>query len=211
MVKDIKGVLFDMDGTVLDSEGLFEEAQLQLLEEYGTLSSRNELKQFKGMSYKDFYPQFMTKFNIPGEIDHVRLKLRTYLHQIMEKKLKFIDGFEEFYNSIIKDSDIRVALVTNTTRLTYQKIQSYININDYFPFVITVTESKEPKPSPEPYLEAMDFLSLDAKHTLIIEDSITGLLSAVRTKANVMGITTSPCSYCSCQTSKGCLKFLSTN
>ena len=42
-------------------------------------------------------------------------------------------------------------------------------MNDYFPFVITVTESKEPKPSPEPYLEAMDFLSLDAKHTLMQE------------------------------------------
>ena len=80
---------------------------------------------------------------------------------------------------------------TNTTRLTYQKIQTCINIDDYFHFVITVTESKEPKPSPAPYLQAMEFLSLDADETLIVEDSVTGLLSAIRSKAKVIGITTS--------------------
>ena len=46
----IEGVLFDMDGTVLDSEGLFEQAQLLLLEEYGVISSNSELEEFKGMS-----------------------------------------------------------------------------------------------------------------------------------------------------------------
>ena len=82
MINNFKGVLFDMDGTVLDSEGLFDEAQLQLLKEYGIISSYNELEEFKGLSYKDFYPRFMNKFNITGEIDLIRLKLRTYLHKI---------------------------------------------------------------------------------------------------------------------------------
>ena len=191
MIKNIKGVLFDMDGTVLDSEGLFEKSQLLLLEDYNIISNRNELEEFKGMSYKDFYPRFMNKFSIPGDIEPIRLKLRTYLHKIMETNLKFVSGFENFYKSFIKNNNIKVALVTNTTRLTYQKIQTCINIYDYFHFVITVTESKEPKPSPAPYLQAMEFLSLDADETLIVEDSVTGLLSAIRSKEKVIGITTS--------------------
>ena len=191
MINNIKGVLFDMDGTVLDSEGLFEKAQLLLLKEYSIITTRSELEEFKGMSYKDFYPQFMSKFSISGDIESIRFNLRTYLHKIMETDLKFINGFEDFYKSFIKNSGIRVALVTNTTRLTYQKIQTCINIDDYFDFVITVTESKEPKPSPSPYLQAMNSLLLDANQTLIIEDSKTGLLSGVRSKAKVIGITTS--------------------
>ena len=180
-----------MDGTVLDSEGLFEAAQIKLLSEYDIAAERNDLAEFKGMSYKDFYPRFMKKFNLNEEVDLIRSKLRTYLHHIMETDLRYIDGFEDFYQSFIKDSDIKVALVTNTTRLTYEKIKSCINIGDYFSLVITVTEAIEPKPSPSPYLQAMDSLSLSLDETLIIEDSKTGLLSAVRSNATVLGLTTS--------------------
>tara|TARA_B100000029_G_scaffold516793_1_gene634320 strand:- start:10127 stop:10789 length:663 start_codon:yes stop_codon:yes gene_type:complete len=191
MMDNIKGILFDMDGTVLDSEGLFEKAQLLLLEEYNVFSNKNQLEEFKGMSYKYFYPQFMKKFSLSGNTESIRLKLRTYLHNIMEENLKFINGFENFYKSSIQNTNLKIGLVTNTTRLTYQKIQKIINIDDYFNYVLTVTEANKPKPSPEPYLQAMEYLSLSAKQTLIIEDSKTGLLSGIQSKANVIGITTS--------------------
>ena len=187
----IDGILFDMDGTVLDSEGLFDRAQLKLLNEYGVSVNANELSEFKGMSYKDFYPRFMSKFQITGDIDSIRLKLRTYLHEIMESNLRYIDGFDHFYSKFIRGEKIKVGIVTNTTRLTYNKIETYININEYFQFSITATESKEPKPSPLPYIQAMKELSLDPNQTLIIEDSKTGLMSAVGSGARVVGITTS--------------------
>tara|TARA_Y100000996_G_scaffold415568_1_gene411255 strand:+ start:1962 stop:2627 length:666 start_codon:yes stop_codon:yes gene_type:complete len=191
MIKNIEGILFDMDGTVLDSEGLFDEAQILFLKEYNINVSSNQLEEFKGMSYKDFYPRFIDKFNIDEDVKAIRLKIRTYLHEIMEKKLKFIDGFEEFYKSFIKNSGLKVALVTNTTRISYQKIQTCINIDDYFDFVITVTEAIEPKPSPMPYIQAMKHLSLNPNNTVIVEDSRTGLLSGIKTNAKVIGLTTS--------------------
>ena len=77
------------------------------------------------------------------------------------------------------------------TKETYNKVQSILNIDDYFQFVITATESKRPKPSPVPYLEAMESLCLDPKETLIIEDSKTGLISAVNSGAHVVGLKTS--------------------
>ena len=142
----IKGVLFDMDGTVLDSEGSFVKAQLLLLQEYNIISSTNELEEFKGMSYKDFYPRFMAKFDIVENVDSLRSKLRTYLHKIMETNLKFIEGFEDFYKYHIKGSKLKVGLITNTTRLSYEKIQTCIHIDDYFNFVITVSEATKPNP-----------------------------------------------------------------
>ncbi len=191
MNKKIKGILFDMDGTVLDSEGLFDDAQLLFLKEFEIFAKPDDLEEFKGMSYKDFYPRFTKKFNLNLNVDLIRFKIRTYLHKIMETRLKFIRGFEKFYNHYIGPSSLKVGLVTNTTRLSYQKIQECINIDDYFNYVITVTEAKEPKPSPEPYLQAINFLSLNIRDTVIIEDSKTGLISAVRTGAKVIGLTTS--------------------
>ena len=58
---NLRGVLFDMDGTVLDSEGLFDKAQIQYLEENNIFISKSDLCDFKGLSYKDFYPLFKKK------------------------------------------------------------------------------------------------------------------------------------------------------
>ena len=188
---NFRGVLFDLDGTVLDSEGLFDKAQAQYLKENDILVSKNDLSDFKGLSYKDFYPFFIKKFQLSESKDNIRHKIRTYLHKIMEKELRYICGFETFFKSYILNKGFKVGLVTNTTRATYNKVQSILNIDDYFQFVITATESKKPKPSPLPYLEAMESLCLDPKETLIIEDSKTGLISAVNSGAHVVGLQTS--------------------
>ena len=126
MAEKIKAILFDMDGTVLDSEGIFSDAQIELLKEYNIKSNHSELEEFKGMSHYIFYPSFMKKFNIVEDIDIIRFKLRNHLHNIMETKLKYIKGFENFYISIIKDSNLKTGLVTNTTRTTFKKIQQFI-------------------------------------------------------------------------------------
>ena len=188
---NLKGFLFDMDGTVLDSEALFDDAQLLFLKEFGIVATADDLEDFKGMSYKHFYPEFTNKFNLTLDVNTIRFKIRNYLHNIMDTRLKFIKGFEQFFIKHIKPYNFKVGLVTNTTRLSYQKIQKCINIDDYFNYVITVTEAKEPKPSPEPYLQAMNDLLLNENNTLIIEDSKTGLLAAVKSGALVVGLTTS--------------------
>ena len=186
----IKGILFDMDGTVISSEGLFEKAQKKYLGEKNIIVNSEELHGFKGLSYKDFYPQFIKKFKIAEDIGLIREKIRNHLYILMETDLEYIKGFKSFYKNVIKDSNIKIALVTNTTRKSYQKIQSIVNINKYFNYTITVSETKKPKPNPDPYLQAMKKLKLKPQSTMIIEDSKTGLLSALKTKSIVVGITT---------------------
>ena len=190
-LSEIKGILFDMDGTILDSEPLFDKAQLLVLNEYGIKASYRDLEEFKGLSNKNFYPKFIKKFNIYEDISILRSKVRSYLHGAMRTNLTYVKGFKEFYKSTIKNSEYKIALVTNTIRLTFTKIQQSIDIDNYFKLVITFTESIEPKPSPSPYLQAMQSLNLNPSETLIIEDSKTGLLSGLNSNARVVGITTS--------------------
>ena len=178
-------VFFDLDGTVLDSEGLFDKAQAQYLKE--NISVSKMIFVILGLSYKilSFQKIWLSETKTAFAIRYV------YLHKIMEKELRYICGFETFFKSYILNKGFKVGLVTNTTRATYNKIQSILNIDDYFQFVITATESQKPKPSPAPYLEAMESLCLDPKETLIIEDSKTGLISAVNSGAHVVGLKTS--------------------
>ncbi len=60
----IHAIIFDMDGTVLESEGLFTLAEQRLLRDYGVDADPDALSVFLGMSEDDFYPQFIKKFKI---------------------------------------------------------------------------------------------------------------------------------------------------
>ena len=59
----INSIIFDMDGTVLQSEGLFSIAEQKLLNDYGIIIELDELDVFRGMSEEDFYPHFIQKFH----------------------------------------------------------------------------------------------------------------------------------------------------
>ena len=189
-IKDLKCVLFDMDGTVLDSEKLFEEAQIELLKELNVDINLNDLNSFKGLSHRHFYPKFLKRFNVVESIDNIRKRLRQILYKKMETNLEFIIGFEAFFKKYLLNNHIKVGIVTNTTRLSYEKIKKCINIADYFEYSITLDEAIEPKPSPKPYIQAMDHFSVKDYQTIIIEDSKTGLTSALKSNANVIGLTT---------------------
>ena len=123
----IKCVLFDMDGTVIDSEGLFDAAQLRLLSDNKIIANNEDLQEFKGMSNHDFYPSFKKKFSLDQDTTLLRDTLRGYLYEIMDGNLRYIDGFKEFYFSTIVKYNFKCGLVTNTTRRTFNKISQVVD------------------------------------------------------------------------------------
>ena len=75
----IHAIIFDMDGTVLESEGLFSLAEQKLLVDYGVHVNLDALSEFRGMSEDDFYPHFIDKFQISDSIENLKFKLKEHL------------------------------------------------------------------------------------------------------------------------------------
>ena len=182
-------IIFDMDGTVLESEGLFSIAEQRLLSDYGIQIKLDELVAFRGMSEDDFYPNFTEKFQINDSKENIKRKLQEYFFIIMKSHLHYIRGFKNFYKNIIQRYNLKTALVTNTSLDIVIKIREHINIDRYFSLIITSCDVSQPKPSPVPYRSAMSGLSSDSENTIIIEDSRVGFESALGSGAEVFGIT----------------------
>ena len=185
----IHAIIFDMDGTVLESEGLFSMAEQKLLADYGVNINLDALSEFRGMSEDNFYPHFINKFQICDSIENLKNKLKEYLFAIMESHLCYIDGFQSFYQDTIQKHNLKTALVTNTSIDIVKKVKGFIDIESYIPLIITSSDVSQPKPSPIPYSSAMRDLSVAPEETIIIEDSSVGLLSALDSGAEVFGIT----------------------
>ena len=185
-----EAIIFDMDGTVLQSEGLFTRAEIMLLDDYGVSASAIDLDEFRGVSPNLFYMNLKKKYNISEDTTVLRKKLIEYLYQMFADDLKYMDGFKYFFKNHIIDNKIKTALVTNTSRNIVNKVNEYTNIDSYFKTIITSDDVINHKPHPEPYLMAMNILGVVPYNTLIIEDSKVGIISAIKSEADVIGIQT---------------------
>ena len=187
---NITSILFDMDGTVLESEGLFAKAEHQVLVEYGVDVDISDLNMFRGMPVDLFYREYKKRYSLNEDTSILQNKIKQNLYQLYKTDLVYVDGFISFYKRHILSLKRKTALVTNTELDIVQKVKSSIDISKYFNTIITSTDVDEPKPSPVPYQVAMNILNIKPRNTMIIEDSSSGLRSAVKSGAKVIGLQT---------------------
>ncbi|MAV59049.1 MAG: hypothetical protein CMG07_03750 [Candidatus Marinimicrobia bacterium] len=184
---EIKGILFDLDGTVIDSERLYQKAEIKLFKEYGIDIPDEDWKIFRGCSEQNFYKISMKRYNIKEQREIFIEKGRQYIKKEFKSSLSYKNSFKDFYNYI--KYKYKLGLVTASPKHSFDYVDSILGITNYFKNVITNDDCKNSKPHPEPYLKMMYLLNLDPRETLIIEDSINGISSAKAAGANVVSIT----------------------
>ena len=183
----IKGILFDLDGTVIDSEPLYQKGEIKLFKEYGIVIPEKDWNIFRGCSEENFYTISMKKYKIREKREIFINKGRGYIKEEFDKNLDFKRDFLSFFK-YIKDK-YKIGLVTASPLCSFNYVNSLLNIKKYFFNIITDDDCRRSKPDPEPYISMMNRLKLQPNQTLIIEDSINGMQSAQKSGAFVVGIT----------------------
>lgn len=184
-----QALLLDMDGVVIDSEPLHEEAQRIIFREYDLDVPESEFPGFKGMRETEVFERIVRDYaNGNGDIDDlVAAKERAYrglLHDLplIPNALAFIRRAHAMY---------RLALTTSSVRIDQEIAFNTFNLWPYFEVIVTAEDIDRPKPDPQPYLTTVEKLRLDPSDCLVVEDSINGVLSAVAAGCAVVGMTTS--------------------
>ncbi len=174
-----KACLFDLDGVLLDTEPIHEKAWQESAMVYGNKLTKNQLNSLKGKRRVDCAKEIV---NLLDKCISINSFLET--HQSIVSNLmrspNTIEGAENLVRSFIKYK-IPVALVTSSSRTSFNiKSQSHNWLNIFEIKVLgDDPEIKEGKPSPDPYLLAAKRLSVNALETWAIEDSISGMKSAI--------------------------------
>jgi HAD superfamily hydrolase (TIGR01509 family) len=187
----IAGILFDMDGVLINSEPLHEFTLLELSGQFGRrFESESELQQFKGLPevsiarlLKKIYPKVTLT---TGEITKLRLK------QLLENfdVVQMIEGSLEFVKRC-KAAGFRLGLTTSAARPVQRLAFEKFGLSEYFDAVVTGEDIERGKPDPEPYLLTAANLSQPATACMVIEDAVSGVISGKAAGCLVVGITTS--------------------
>jgi HAD superfamily hydrolase (TIGR01509 family) len=172
-------VLWDMDGTLVDSEKLWDISLQALYARLGGVLTPEVRVTTVGSSSEGLMRIVYTDLGLeqdPDAMDESADWLHDYTGELFEQGLAWLPGAREMLDAL-QAADVPMALVTNTRRgLTERALKSIGS--HYFSASVCGDEVEHAKPAPDPYLRAAHLLGLQPAQCLAIEDSVTGSQAA---------------------------------
>jgi HAD superfamily hydrolase (TIGR01509 family) len=182
---NLKGVIIDLDGTLINSLKVYDEVHKKILERYN-VKIEGSLDNY-GMPIEDIIYNIIRKYNLNISIEDIRKEFENMLINEYMEKIKFNPGAKQILN-YFKDKKYKMAIFTSNTRRLTIELLKHLHVDNLFDVIITSDDVKQPKPDPEGYIKIVKEFSLLPNEILAIEDSIYGIIAAKRAGINVIGV-----------------------
>lgn len=182
----LSAVLWDMDGTLIDSEPLWIRAELAMLDRFGIRMSAETHRRLIGSGLWDAAEHFR-ELGVPMPVDEIVAEwVAGVADDLRTGPVQWRPGAVALLDSL-NAAGIPCALVTMSVRSLAESVAAMLP-DDSFQVIIAGDEVVEPKPHPEPYLRGAAALGVSISSCLAFEDSPTGLRSAYAAGAVAVGI-----------------------
>jgi hypothetical protein len=179
-------VLFDMDGTLIDSEPYWLASEQALAAEHNGNWTHEDGLSVVGMSLDDSSKLFKDKANINLEPEEIVTRLTSDVQSQLAKTVPWRPGAKELLQDLRKHG-VKTALVTMSLHRMAKQVVDAIDF-DAFDVIVAGDDVLRGKPHPEPYLKAAELLGFDPKDCIAFEDSISGITSAEAAGTIAIGV-----------------------
>jgi HAD superfamily hydrolase (TIGR01509 family) len=182
----MSAILFDMDGTLIDSEPLWLEAEIEIMEELGCNWDQQDQINCLGGPIDKTENYMQDRSNNIKPFGYFTKKLDDVMEKKLSTKLDLIPNALEIINEC-KRSELKIALVTASSGRLMRAVLKRFPVG-IFDTVVSYDDVERSKPDPEPYLLAAKTLGVDITNCVVLEDSLTGVQSGLSAGAQVIGI-----------------------
>lgn len=202
-LSNVELVIFDLDGTLIDSNGVNNDLDVELVHSLGDNKSPEDIlierdmvfrKNNVGDIYLNYCEYLKTKYNSNLSKEEI-LQFRRNLSKGFSKGIKYKPDADVMIK-YLKNQNKKLALATVSRRETIdiyinenEYIKNKCNLQEYFDFIITKDDVSLKKPNPEVYNKIIEKFKInDLSKCIVIEDSLTGVLAAKNANLNVISI-----------------------
>lgn len=180
----IKGIIFDMDGLMIDTEKYLVKFWIQAALEFGYDMKREHVLEIRSLAGKYAIPKLQNIFGKDFSYPDIRKRRAELMNNFIEK-----NGVEKKYGldlllEYLKKNGYKIAVATATEKERAEYYLKSINVYHYFDTIVCGSMIENGKPEPDIYLKACDEIGLEPKECIALEDSPNGILSAYRAGCN---------------------------
>ncbi len=176
-----KAVIYDLDGTVADTQRIHEDIELRLLAEHGIYMSPRELSiRFAGVSLQETFRAIFLQHRIEKskwpDFNHVSERKKLMLHARWPE-FRLMPGILE-QTRMLRAHGIKLAIASASRLETIELILTTLGIRDRFDSIASTKEVENGKPSPDVFLLAACRINTHAQDCLVIGDGVADILGA---------------------------------
>ena len=184
---DVKAVIFDLDGTLVDSLWMWETIDSDFLGNYGYSCPPELQKTIEGMGFTETAVYFKERFSLPLSIEEIKqiwteMSIDKYRNEVPLKP-----GAKEFL-TYLKDHGIKTGIATSNGREMVEAVLESLGVREFFQVVTTACEVNAGKPAPDIYLCVAEKLGVKPEDCMVFEDVPAGILAGKRAGMTVYAI-----------------------
>jgi HAD superfamily hydrolase (TIGR01509 family) len=173
----IEAVAFDLDGTLIESETVWEAARREVTESAEGRWRDDAQPSMMGLSTPEWIAYMQEELGVALEADEIRKQVLERIKASYHERLPLIDGADEAVRRLAVGLPLAVA--SSSPRELIEQVLELVGLGECFEVVISSEEVRRGKPAPDVYLRACELLGSRPSHTAAIEDSGAGVRSAV--------------------------------
>jgi HAD superfamily hydrolase (TIGR01509 family) len=179
-------VIFDLDGTLIESEQIWRDVRQQFVIEHGGRWNEHAQTDMIGMRTAEWAQYIHDDLGVPLEPSAIAKEVVAAVVDRLSKHIPILPGAEGALERLGRE--FRLGLATSATLAVAQTVLAKTGWDKLFAIVVSADEVARGKPAPDVYLRALELLEADPRRTAAIEDSANGIRSAHAAKLAVVAI-----------------------
>lgn len=187
MLEDIDAVIFDLDGTLVDSMGIWKDIDIAFLSERNLPFEENLQYEIEGMSFTETAEFFRKHFQLTESVEELKQIWNEMARQKYRYEIPMKQGAKDFLEEL-KSKKIKMGIATSNSMELVDAVCERHHLRDYIDVIVTACSVAKGKPAPDVYLEAARQLGVSNERCLVFEDIVKGLEAGIHAGMKVCAV-----------------------
>ena len=186
-MKEFKGAIFDLDGTIIDSMNIWEEIDRKFLEKRNITMPKDYIEKINSMSFEEVAKYTIKRFKLNESVDSLIKEWNDMALYEYSNNIKLKPNVKEYLVKL-KENNIKIGLATSSPKEFYEPVLKNNRVYDYFDTFTSVYDVKRDKNYPDIYLYTAKKLGLNPNECIVFEDILVAINTLKEANFKTIGV-----------------------